>query len=105
MIFSIHSFRNGWDIGLAIFGLHLLLLGWLVFKAGPRILGILVALASVGYLVDSFGKILMPHYSMTLSMFTFIGEALLIMWLFWIGFKGAGPTLISNRKAAQESDA
>lgn len=86
----INAFNNGWDIGLAIFGLHLFLLGYLVFKSGyfPKILGILVIVASSGYLIDSFGKLLLPNYNMTIAMFTFIGEVLLIFWLFWRGIKG-----------------
>lgn len=86
---SIASFNNGWDLALAIFGLHLVGLGTLLFRAigFPRILGALVTVAGVGYLIDSFGKILDPDYALTLSVFTFIGEALLIGWLFWFAIK------------------
>ena len=40
------------------FGLHLALLGYLIFKSGyiPRILGILLAIAGLGYLIDYLGK-------------------------------------------------
>lgn len=89
MIF-INAFNNGWDIGLVIFGTHLFILGYLVFKSGyfPKILGILVVIASVGYLLDSFGKFLLPKYNFTIAMYTFIGEVLLIFWLLWRGIKG-----------------
>lgn len=45
-----------------LFGFHLLLLGYLVYKSGfwPRILGILLLLASLGYLAQSYGHILAP---------------------------------------------
>jgi hypothetical protein len=89
----LESYRMEWDTGLAIFGFHLFLLGFLVFKAGPRILGILVVLAGFGYAVDSFGKMLSPDYSLTIGLYTFAGEILLIFWLFWIGFKGVPDTL------------
>lgn len=46
--------------------------------AFPRFLGALVVLAGAGYLADSFGTILVPYYSLTISIFTFAGEALLI---------------------------
>lgn len=88
VMFLADSFKSEWEVGLAIFGIHLLLLGLLVFKSRPRILGILVMLAGAGYVVDRFGKILVPHYGMAISMFTFVGEVLLIFWLFWIGIKG-----------------
>ena len=87
---SIASFGNGWDLALAIFGLHLVGLGALLFTsvAFPRFLGALVTLAGVGYLADAFGAILVPHYTLTISVFTFIGEALLIVWLFKLAIKG-----------------
>ena len=82
------AFSDGWNIGLAIFGLHLLLLGFLVFKSNymPKFLGVLVMIAGLGYLIDSLGKLLSPTYDANIAMFTFIGEVLLIFWLF---FKGA----------------
>ena len=46
------------------FGLHLFVLGYLVYKSGyiPGILGILLIIASLSYLIQSFGNILLPRY-------------------------------------------
>jgi hypothetical protein len=87
---SVNAFKNSWDIGLVIFGLHLLVLGYLAFKSGfiPKWLGILLVVAGFGYIADSFGKFLLPNYNITLAQFTFVGEALLILWLLWRGIKG-----------------
>ena len=88
---SIASFDNGWIvIAHAIFGLHLLGLGYLLFRSAdfPRFLGVLVAIAGGGYLADSFTRILVPDFVFTFSLFTFVGEALLIFWLFWRAIKG-----------------
>ena len=88
---SIASFNNGWvSIALAIFGLHLLGLGYLLFRSAyfPRFLGVLVVIAGGGYLADSFTRILIPDFTFTFSLFTFVGEALLIFWLFWRAIKG-----------------
>lgn len=87
---SIASFDNGWDISLAIFGLHLLGLGFLLFKSAnfPRFLGVLVVVAGGGYLADSFARILVPGFAFTFSVFTFVGEALLILWLLWRAVRG-----------------
>jgi hypothetical protein len=77
-------------------GLHLLLLGYLVFKSGyaPKwlgiVLGILLAFAGLGYLADSFGTFLNPNYNISIAQFAFIGEVLLIFWLLWKGIKGFG---------------
>ncbi len=89
VMLSLESFRLGWDSGLVVFGLHLLLLGYLVYKAGymRKVLGILIIIAGAGYMIDSFGKLLSAHYSMTVSIFTFIGEVILIFWLFIKGWK------------------
>jgi Domain of unknown function (DUF4386) len=87
----IASFDYGWTgIALAIFGLHLFGLGYLLFKSSdfPKFLGALVILAGGGYLVDSFGTILVPEYTLTIGMFTFVGEALLIIWLFLRAIRG-----------------
>lgn len=89
----LESYRIEWETGLAIFGLHLFFLGFLVFKSNQKILGILVFIAGAGYFIDSFGKMLIPDYSLTIGLYTFFGEILLIFWLFWIGFKGVPDTL------------
>lgn len=88
---SIATFRNDWALGLAIFGLHLVGLGGLVYRSAdfPRFLGALVILAGTGYLADSLGRIFVPGYSLTISTVTFIGEALLIAWLFKLAIKGS----------------
>lgn len=90
VMLQLKGFMATWDLGLLIFAVHLLVLGYLVFKSAsfPKFLGILIALAGLGYSIDSLGKILVPGYSLTISMYTFIGEVLLIFWLFWRGFKG-----------------
>lgn len=87
---SVSAFKNGWDIGLVVFGLHLLVLGYLAFKSGfiPKWLGVLLVVAGLGYFADSFGKFLVPNYNFTIAQFTFVGEASLILWLLWRGVKG-----------------
>jgi Domain of unknown function (DUF4386) len=88
---SVASFEDGWTgIALAIFGVHLLCLGYLLFRSVdfPGFLGVLVVIAGAGYLFDSFGTILVPDYALTIATFTFVGEALLIFWLFWRAIKG-----------------
>ena len=87
---SVASFGNGWDMSLAIFGLHLVGLGYLLFKSVdfPRFLGMLVVVAGAGYLADTFARILAPDFEFTFSLITFVGEALLIFWLLWRAMKG-----------------
>ena len=90
---SIASFENGWGISLAIFGLHLMGLGLLLFRSVnfPRFLGVLVVVAGVGYLADSFARILVPDFGFTFSLVTFVGEVLLILGLLWRAARGLAP--------------
>jgi hypothetical protein len=86
---AVATFDTGWHLALGIFGLHLVGLGALLFMfAAPRLLAALVVLAGVGYLADSIGTILIADYGLTISTFTFVGEALLIFWLFWRAARG-----------------
>ncbi len=86
---SLSAFSDGWDIGIVFFGLHLALLGYLVFKSDhiPRILGVLLVIAGLGYLIDSFVVFLLPNQEVTIAMFTFIGELLFMFWLLLQGGK------------------
>lgn len=92
-IMSVNAFSDGWHAALAIFGLHLLVLGYLVFRSGyvPRVVGILVMIASFGYLIDSFGGILSAGYSANVAQFTFVGEVVLMIWLLWKGVRLKDP--------------
>lgn len=83
VMFFLNLHNQGVLIAQIFWGLWLFPLGYLVFKSDyiPRILGVLLIIAGLGYLIDSFGKFLLPNYDLTISMFTFIGEVLLLLWL------------------------
>ena len=83
MLAEVQQFDAIWSLGLALFGLHLLLIAWLAFVSGfvPRFVALLVALAGTGYLVDSFGDLLHATYTFELASLTFIGEVVLMIWL------------------------
>ena len=91
---QLDTFQMTWDVGLVLFGVHLLLLGVLIFRSRQfnKILGILVSLAGSAYFIDSLGKFLVPDYSLSLASYLFFGEVLFIGWLIWrgiVGFKAA----------------
>jgi len=83
----------GFQIGLFFFSFHVFLLGYLVFKSGyiPRILGVLLIVAALGYLIGSSGEILLPNYPEIITkIFVLpmtIAELALIVWLFFKGGK------------------
>lgn len=104
----IDAFANGWDIGLVFFGIHLLLVGYLVFKSGfmPKILGGLVMLAGLGYLIDSFAYILLANYFDYEILFLLIvavpgaiGELALAIWLLVRGKKIPGMLPLKENDA------
>ena len=65
MALFLDAYDYGINIAFVFFGLHILVLGYLVFKSEfiPRILGVLLIVASVGYLIDSFASFLSSGYA------------------------------------------
>jgi Domain of unknown function (DUF4386) len=84
---SVSEFEGAWDLALAVFGLHLLVLGYLALTSRPvpGLVGVLVMVAGLGYLVDSFGVLLSTGYDANVAGFTFAGEVLLMGWLLFLG--------------------
>ena len=84
---SLEKFQSTWDTGLALFGIHIFLLGYLAYvdKRVPKILGVLVLLTSVGYIIDGLGVFL--NYTTQISIFTFFGEPIFGVWLLIKGLK------------------
>jgi len=90
----LNAHEKGWSIGLAFFSFHVFFLGYLVFKSGylPRILGVILILASLSYLIDSFANFLLLNYEHYEAIFAlvvfvpaFIAELSLCLWLLWKG--------------------
>jgi hypothetical protein len=77
------AYEDIWQGGLVLFGIHLLLLGVLAWRApyAPTILGVLLVIAGLGYAIDGLGTVVFAGYSIELAAFTFVGEVVLIFWL------------------------
>jgi hypothetical protein len=88
-VFFLESFDSLWQIGLIAFGVHLTVVGLLAWQSDFMhwVFGVLLIIAGLGYIVDGFGTLLSPDYSLDLAMFTFIGEVALIFWLLIRGRK------------------
>ena len=96
VLLFLNAFDGIWSIGLVIFGLHLLVLGYLVLKSGyiPKILGILLVIAAFGYLITDGANLLLPNneaFISTLEMIfmlpMIVGEVGLALWLLFKGQK------------------
>lgn len=90
-LLSLNVFEYGYDIALVFFGLHLVALGYLVYKSGyfPKVLGVLLVVASLSYLIDSFSGFLFPSYEVIIAQIiiapTVIAE---LSFVFWLLIKG-----------------
>ena len=80
---AIDAYNTIWLVGLILFGVHLLLIGYLAYRSGfmAKVFGILLAVAGLGYVVDGFLAVLVPGPSFSIGQFTFVGEVALIFWL------------------------
>ena len=88
---SIRAHGYGFGIGLIFFGFTCLILGYLIFKSGylPKVIGILMQIAGLCYLVNSFALILSPPFSdkifPVILVPPFIAELSLCLWLIFKG--------------------
>jgi hypothetical protein len=67
------TFRSHWYFGLFFFGIHLGLLGYLVFRSNyiPKILGVLLIIAGLGYLLSDLKPFLFPAINLDFAEYTF----------------------------------
>lgn len=97
---GVESYLDTWSAGLLLFGLHLLVIGWLAWRSGfvPKVLASLLAVAGVGYTFDSMAAVLMGHGAPTIAEFTFLGEVLLAVWLIvWSRRLARGQSPVGGR--------
>jgi hypothetical protein len=81
---KVHDY--GFGIDLIFFGVACMIYGYLLFRSGyfPRTLGVLMAIAGLSYLANSFTLILAPAYAGTIFpilVLALIGELSLCLWL------------------------
>lgn len=83
------AFRYEWGLGLILFGLHLVLLGYLVYRSGyiPRWLGILLVIAGTGWVIYELGPYLMPDVDLGFLIIAFSLEIVFMGWLLIRGWK------------------
>jgi hypothetical protein len=84
---SVKSHSYGFGVALIFFGCVCLILGYLIFRSGflPKALGVLMQIAGLSYLTDSFVLILAPTFANRIFpavlVPAFVGEASLCLWL------------------------
>ncbi len=84
---SLDTFSTGFLLALVFFGVHLAALGFLLYRSRyvPRMLGILVVAAGLGYILDSLATFFVPGHgglaSAVLVAPAVVGELGLTAWL------------------------
>jgi hypothetical protein len=101
LLFETHNY--GALVWGTFFSLHCFVLGYLIFKSGyfPRVLGVLMVFAALGYMADSLGNLLSPSYeerfAWIVTVTGFVGELPFFLWLL---IKGVNVQKWNDRVAA-----
>ncbi|MEB3347090.1 DUF4386 domain-containing protein [Aquimarina gracilis] len=68
MLFLFKNHSYGYDVALAFFGIHCLLLGMLIMKSKliPKMFGIAFIITAICYFLFSFGRFIFPHFANSL---------------------------------------
>ncbi len=88
-LLSVKLFEQGFTVALVFFGFHCLLIGWLIFRSNflPRILGVLLLIAGMLYLTDSFRLLVFPMVELPFDilLLSYGAEMALCLWLIVVG--------------------
>ena len=93
VMLSLHAFRDGWSFGFFFFAIHLICLGYLVYRSGyiPKFAGICLVIAGSGYLVNTLQPFLFPNVNISYITITYFGELVFMFWLLIKGLKIKEP--------------
>ncbi|MGG2093342.1 DUF4386 domain-containing protein [Bacillus sp. S13(2024)] len=94
MMLFLEAFQSIWSIGLIIFGGHLMVVGYIAFKSNsiPKVISILLLLASIGYIVIHLCNTFLPEYDEAISILNLVFSVPMIAgelgFGIWLLFKG-----------------
>ena len=101
---NLHGY--GFGIGLIFFGFTCVLRGYLIVKSGyvPRVLGVLLVVAGIGYLVNSFALLVAPRLAAMLFpavlLPALVAELALSVWLLFTNERTLQQRLAGAKTAA-----
>lgn len=89
VMFYIRAFQEEWGISFIIFGIYLVALGYLAYRAlyVPKIMGVLLMIAGLGYFINSLQPYFFPEVNTSFLMVTFFGELVFMVWLLVKGWQ------------------
>jgi Domain of unknown function (DUF4386) len=91
----LHSFRYDWSLSLVIFGIHLILLGYLIYRSAyiPKLIGILLVIDGLGWIINCLQPYLYPSANLNFIFVTFFGELIFMLWLLIFGWRIREPAI------------
>jgi hypothetical protein len=89
----LHMFRYDYALGIVIFGIHLLLVGYLIFRSRymPAWLGVILMINGAGWMVSNLRPYLYPNANLGYIFITYFGEIIFMLWLLIRGWKIEEP--------------
>ena len=90
---AIGAFNSQFAFSLIIFGVYLMLLGWLMYRSGyiPKWLGIVLAIDGAGWFIMESGHYLLPGINLDFLFVATFGELFLLVWLIGWGTRLRQP--------------
>jgi hypothetical protein len=91
---ALGAFNEQFAFSLILFGVYLLVLGWLCFRSGyvPKWLSVLLVIDGAGWIVMESGRYLLPGKDLGLLFIATFGELFLLVWLIGWGTRLPGPS-------------
>ena len=91
---TLHAFRDGWSFGFFFFAINLMLRGYLAFRSGyiPKIVGLLLIIAGLGYFINTLQPFLFPKVNIGYIAITYFGELVFMFWLLIKGWRIKEPS-------------
>lgn len=89
----LHTFRYTYSLGIVIFGIHLILVGYLVVRSRyiPWWLGAILIINGLAWMVNNLRPYLYPNANLGFIWIAFAGELVFMLWLLIRGWKIQEP--------------
>ena len=98
VLLLLNSFRSDWALSLGFFGIHLCLIGYLIFRSKyiPWWLGIVLAINGLGWIVSSLHPYVYPNANLDFIFVTYFGELIFMLWLLIFGWRIREQTMLGE---------
>lgn len=92
------AYHSGWGLSLILFGLHLVVTGWLIARSSylPRWIGWLLFAAGWAWVVNSTSLYVFPNANLQFLHVIFAAELIFMVWLLGWGWRIREPELLTQ---------